>query len=148
MDDGMTGLDHIELMLFENQIFLKEIQIAVERADVLYKQGVFKPGRYNLSIDNTIVPDISLQRMTAVSEDLQTSPETLRLLLRDQLYRSMICLDRIARGQGRLVDVTLPLERATVMDPYQALHYVALRLQHRIKKLRVNVTPMDACSTY
>jgi hypothetical protein len=146
-DNGGIVLDHIEHILFENQIFLKKIQEAVATANDLYNQGLYKPGRYTLAIDKAIFWEGFHPKVTSVSEDLKPSPETLRLLLRDQLYRCMMYLDQLSAGQGKLVDVTLPIDETIRLDLYQAMYFIALHTRRRINALTVVHSPMDACST-
>lgn len=146
-NDDESVLGQLEHVLFENQIMLRDIQRAVAHANALHEQGAFKPGRYTFLFDKSLLTGSAQRKVTVVSEDLQSSPETLRLLLRDQLYRCMLFLDQLSAGQGRLVQVTLPLDAPTTLDPYQALYFVAANIQQRMNAVEAAYSRMDACST-
>jgi hypothetical protein len=149
-EGAIATLHQLEHILFTNQILLQEIEAGVNRANIRYEQGEHKPGRYTFVVDGfkPIIASVDARKVTLVQDELQSSPDTLRLLLRDQLYRCMRMLDRLASGQGRLVSVTLPMEGVPAMDPYQALYFVAMHIQKRLKQLTPTYSAMDACSAY
>ena len=150
VEGSSTMLQLLEHILFTNQILIQEIGNGVSRANNLYSKGEHKPGRYTFAVEkfNAILADVTTRKVTIVQEDLQSSPETLRLLLRDQLYRCMSFLDQLSSGQGRLVCIMLPIEGLPPMDPYQALYFLALHMQKRMSTLANMYSRTDACSTF
>jgi hypothetical protein len=100
-EDNSTMLHQIEHILFTNQILLHEIEAGVRKAHKLHAQGEHRPGRYSFVVDNlkTVLAKAGAREVMNVQDDLQSSPETLRLLLRDQLYRCLYFLDQLSFGQ-------------------------------------------------